>query len=65
MTSPDRSDSRRRFGLWLGPALALATYAALSASALSHSGRAVAAVAVLMGVLWLTEAVPIPATALL
>jgi solute carrier family 13 (sodium-dependent dicarboxylate transporter), member 2/3/5 len=65
VTSPDRSGSGRRFGLWLGPALAFATYAALSTSALSHPGRAVAAVAVLMGVLWLTEAVPIPATALL
>ena len=32
---------------------------------LSHSGRAVAAVGVLMAVLWVTEALPIPATALL
>jgi sodium-dependent dicarboxylate transporter 2/3/5 len=63
--SVEAGEPGRRFGLWLALALAVLAYAALGASSLSHSGRAVAAVAVLMSVLWLTEALPIPATALL
>jgi sodium-dependent dicarboxylate transporter 2/3/5 len=78
VTAPDRSDppkapagepaagaTLRRFGFWLALLLAVAAYAALGASSLEQPGRAVAALAVLMSVLWLTEALPIPATALL
>ncbi|TVQ64323.1 MAG: DASS family sodium-coupled anion symporter [Phycisphaerales bacterium] len=65
---------------WVGrigaPILALAVYwllpgaqpwpgAEVDPGALSDAGRAVAAVGVLMAVLWVTEALPLPATALL
>lgn len=59
---------RRRLGLALGPALALAIYAAIPATgdaALTEAGRATAAVGVLMACWWLTEALPLPVTALL
>jgi sodium-dependent dicarboxylate transporter 2/3/5 len=63
-------------GLLLGPALALATWLLLpaagpvvdgdgAAAGLDPAGRATAAVAVWMAVWWLTEAVPLAATALL
>ncbi|WP_278314722.1 SLC13 family permease [Lolliginicoccus levis] len=51
-----------RFG---GPALALITYFAIPDHPdLSVAGRTVAAVAVLMAVWWMTESLPLPATAL-
>lgn len=58
-------------GLLAGPALALLTWLLLAPSedatavALSPAGRATAAVAVLMAIWWLTEAIPLSATALL
>ncbi len=55
-------------GLVVGPVLAIAVFALLEpqpGSALAPSGRAVAAVGVLMAVYWLTEALPVAATALL
>ncbi len=55
-------------GLGLGPALALILYGWLpgaEAGGLSAPGRATAAVAVWMACWWLTEAVPLAATALL
>jgi sodium-dependent dicarboxylate transporter 2/3/5 len=55
-------------GLWVGPALALALWLLLAdgaATGLTPAGRATAAVAVWMAVWWLTEAVPLAATALL
>lgn len=62
-------------GLALGPVLAVAAYLLLPigradaagqlVSGLSNSGRATAAVATLMAVWWLTEAIPLSATALL
>jgi solute carrier family 13 (sodium-dependent dicarboxylate transporter), member 2/3/5 len=62
----------RTLGLLLGPALALAAWlllpsgdAAAAGVGLSPAGRATAAVAVWMAVWWLTEAVPLGATALL
>ncbi|MFQ5592408.1 MAG: SLC13 family permease, partial [Phycisphaerae bacterium] len=64
---------KTRAGLLVGPVLGLLVYA-LSAShpdmdgtvrGLSQSGRAVAAVGTLMAVLWVTEALPVPVTALL
>ncbi len=48
-----------------GPLAALATYFALrGAEDLSTAGRTTAAVAVLLAVWWMTEALPLPATAL-
>ncbi len=59
-------------GLLLAPVLAVAVYLAIPADVsgdpargLGQPGRAVAAVGVLMAVLWVTEALPIPITALL
>lgn len=58
-------------GLALGPALAVLAYLALPAltpdhpGGLTQPGRATAAVGVLMAVWWLTEAIPLAATALL
>jgi solute carrier family 13 (sodium-dependent dicarboxylate transporter), member 2/3/5 len=61
-------------GLGAGPVLALAVYLMVPARTtspagepivLGHEGRVVAAVGVLMAVWWMTEAIEIPATALL
>src|SRR5690625_1364274 len=60
----DESRVRRRIGLGLGIALAVLVYFVLPDS-LSSEGRVTAAIAVLMAVWWMTEAFPIPATALL
>ncbi len=60
----DQSLGRRRIGLGLGIALAVLVYLVLPGS-LSNEGKITAAVAVLMAVWWMTEAIPIPATALL
>ncbi len=67
--------SRRTVGLLLGPVLALAVYLIIAPAAydasgaitsgLPHAGRAVAGVGVLMALFWVTEALPIPVTALL
>lgn len=54
---------RRRLGLPAGPLAALAVYAA--APGLPEAERRLAAVLVLVIVFWVTEALPIPATALL
>lgn len=54
---------RRWVGLAVGIALALLMYYVLPDS-LPHAGKVTAAIAVLMGVWWMTEALPIPATAL-
>lgn len=54
---------RRRLGVVLGPLAALALYAATSG--LPAAERRLGAVLVLVIVFWVTEAIPIPATALL
>lgn len=60
----DRFDRwRRRLGLVLGPAAALAVYA--TAAGLPVGERRLAAVLVLVVIFWVSEAIPIPATALL
>ena len=53
---------KRRIGLWLGPALSLSL---LFFAGLDPLVGRMAAVAILMAVWWITEAIPIPATALL
>jgi len=54
---------RRRIGLILGPALAIFVY--VLASGLPRDQRSLAAILVLVMTFWVTEAIPIPATALL
>jgi sodium-dependent dicarboxylate transporter 2/3/5 len=56
---------RSQIGLFLGPVLFLAILLLPLPEAMSVQGLRVAAVAALMAVWWLTEAIPIPATALL
>lgn len=61
----DYSAHRRRWvGFGVGLALALLVYFVLPGD-LAHAAKVTAAVAVLMGVWWMTEAIPIAATALL
>ena len=59
------SERRHLMGLVLGPVLVLALLAVPLPDGMSLPGLRVAAVAALMAVWWLTEAIPIPATALL
>ncbi len=60
-------DIIRWIGLAMGPTLAVIVWVALDADAgtLSPGGRATAAAAVLMACWWLTQAIPLAATALL
>ncbi|MGY4720891.1 SLC13 family permease [Naumannella huperziae] len=60
------ADQRRRIrwiGLGIGVGVAVLIYFVLPAD-LGHAGRLTAATAALMAVWWMTEAIPIPATAL-
>lgn len=55
-------------GFWAGPMLGLACYFFLpdaDAGGLTHAGRATAAIGTWMAVWWMTEAIPLAATALL
>src|SRR6185503_20400458 len=54
-------------GLFAGPLLAAGVYFLLAWQApdLAHAPRATAAIAVLMAVWWMTEAIPLEATSLL
>lgn len=61
---PQRSHRIKWTGLVVGLALALLVYVVMPAD-LAHPAKLTAATAVLMGVWWMTEAIPIPATALL
>ncbi|MEJ2516319.1 MAG: DASS family sodium-coupled anion symporter [Gammaproteobacteria bacterium] len=68
---PKKTGDRQRwrmpagFRRVLGPALGLAVYVLLAGTELSPAGRATAAVAAWMATWWMTEAIPIFATALL
>ncbi|MFF0945212.1 SLC13 family permease [Kocuria sp. CPCC 205300] len=61
---PPKTHRIRWTGLVVGLVLALAVYFAMPAD-LAHPAKLTAATAVLMGTWWMTEAIPIPATALL
>ncbi|KMS87727.1 SLC13 family permease [Prauserella rugosa] len=61
----DAGTSRRRWiGLGLGPVLAALLYVLLP-NTLSADGKAAAAIAIVMATWWVTEAIPLAATALL
>ncbi len=66
---PTSAPPRARWiGLALAPVMAVVVYLVIpaeTANGLSQAGRAVAAVGTLMAILWMTEVLPIPATALL
>jgi sodium-dependent dicarboxylate transporter 2/3/5 len=57
--------SAQRLGLWLGPGVAALMLALPPPAGLSPMGWTVAAVAVLMALWWMTEAVPLTVTAFL
>ncbi len=57
--------SLKNLGLLFGPIAAIIVYFLLASSSFSGTGRTTVAIATLMAVWWLTEAVPIPVTALL
>lgn len=57
--------SRKRIGLLLGPVAFLVMLWIPEAQDLSTAGQRTAAVALLMAIWWITEAIPIPITALL
>ncbi len=61
---PDAAPRRHWIGMVLGPVLAVAVFLLLPDS-LADQGKITAAVAVLMAVWWITEALPLAATALL
>ncbi|AZG43802.1 SLC13 family permease [Gordonia insulae] len=59
-----RRRKRQWVGLAAGPLLAALVYVVMPTD-VDHGARLTAATAVLMGIWWMTEAIPIPATALL
>ena len=61
---PFAATRRRRIGLVVGPLAALAVYLVMPGT-LDHELRLTAAVAVLMAAWWISEAIPMAATALL
>ncbi|MGH7480736.1 MAG: SLC13 family permease [Longimicrobiales bacterium] len=63
--SPPPAGRRPTIGLWLGPALFLLVFALPFPAGATAATRATAAVAALMAVWWMTEALPLAATALL
>lgn len=67
ISSPDSHGvfDRRTIGLIAGPALALLVYVLLPDPDLGQAGRAVLGCTTLMAVYWVTEALPLPATALI
>lgn len=63
--TPVGSPGRERIGLVLGPLLFLLLFVLPQPEGLSAEGQRVAAVAVLMATWWMTEALPLAATALI
>jgi solute carrier family 13 (sodium-dependent dicarboxylate transporter), member 2/3/5 len=66
LAEPQRATTRARIGRYAGPVAALLAYALLptGAGGLTDGGRATAAVATLMAVWWVTEALPLAVTSL-
>ena len=67
-SSPDRGEklsTRNRIGLWLGPLVFLSILFFVDLDPANPLATRMAAVVVLMAIWWITEAIPIPATALL
>jgi sodium-dependent dicarboxylate transporter 2/3/5 len=62
---PDWLHQRSRIGLILGPVVFLVLLVLPEPAGLSPQGMSVAAVAALMAIWWISEAIPVPATALL
>ncbi len=60
-----RPPLRSRFAVFAGPAVATVLWAILPEDTLSPQGRATASLAAWMALWWLTEALPLPVTALL
>lgn len=65
MTPPGAYTTTRLAGLVLGPVLGLMIYWLLPSDQLGHAGLAVLACAAIMATYWITEAVPMAATALI
>lgn len=63
--SSDEYGLRQRLGLFLGPVVFLIVLLIPAPAGLSPEAWAVAGVAIFMAIWWVTEAIPIPATALL
>jgi solute carrier family 13 (sodium-dependent dicarboxylate transporter), member 2/3/5 len=63
---PDRVSLRARVGALLGPVAAVAVFALapVGEDGLSEGGRATAAVAALVAIWWISEALPLPVTSL-
>jgi solute carrier family 13 (sodium-dependent dicarboxylate transporter), member 2/3/5 len=53
------------FGRFLGPLSAISVYLLLEGAELEPAARATAAIGILMAILWMTEAMPLPITSLL
>jgi solute carrier family 13 (sodium-dependent dicarboxylate transporter), member 2/3/5 len=66
LCEPQRASRRARTGRWAGPIVAVVAYLLLPAGegGLTDGGRATAAVAALMAVWWVTEALPLAVTSL-
>jgi len=65
MNGRERPSLRRSVGLFLGPFLFALMLILPAPKGMSLEGKKMAAVALLMSVWWITEAIPIPATSLL
>jgi sodium-dependent dicarboxylate transporter 2/3/5 len=65
LNDTDRVPLYRRIGFWLGPLLFVIVLILLKPEGMSPQARAMAALTLWMAVWWITEAIPIPATALL
>ena len=65
ITQPSQYGLRQRIGAVLGPICLIATLLLPAPAGLSVAGWHTAGVAVLMAIFWISEAVPIPVTALL
>ncbi|MEM6456433.1 MAG: SLC13 family permease, partial [Acidobacteriota bacterium] len=64
-TTPAARGAAERIGLWAGPALFVGLLLLPAPAGLDAIGWRTAALAALMATWWMTEAIPIPATALL